>query len=757
MEFAQELNGTAPAILRGEIAFADPSRLYGGGIVQYNPSLLVSRKGYREIDKIRDDDQVKAAQLLKKLAALQTGWTIKSPEGKDQGEGESAIRWEVSEFVEWVLRHNLDRTTLENALLQVLTAKDYGFSVTEKVFSPIESGPWKGKLGLKALKTRRPHDFELTADEFGNLVGLRQQSVITASGQVAGSYPIEKFVIFVNQGEFGNWYGKSEFEGIYHHWFVKSNALKWFSMLLEKFAVPWVIGFYDPDKTSREVKNQTKTIMQNLQAGTTSLFPRAGGDEAFDIKVIEAVEQSARAFIDGITMLNQSISRGLLLPGLLGVTADESQGSMARSQTHFDIFLLIVEMDRTNLATDVMDAQIIRQLVDLNFGPQDEYPYFEFYPLTDTVRADVMGLWKELLNSGAVKGQTADEKHIRNVLEFPEIDEEERAEQEAKDEELRKQIASGQGPMPPGGEGGKPPQEEDEEPAEMMQFASRRPNRYEKRVDFAQVTKRLDTVATGGKGALTDALTVTRDKLIGLINRKGDSIDPKFISSLELSGRSGFTTAMKETLRVAFDGGRQDLASEVGRPMRFQEGPNFVPREALAFLKSKSLQITATTYDRLLSDTKRILENKLSLGKTTQETTQELKELFDSYVGDEAVLKDGAALESWQIERIVRTETTQAYNQGRIVMGRDPEIADLITGWEYSAILDARTSEVCASLDGRIFKPGDSDVDRLKPPNHPNCRSLFVAQTISTPIKEEDFVTEAQKGQAVDLAAKGFV
>lgn len=48
--------------------------------------------------------------------------------------------------------------------------------------------------------------------------------------------------------------------------------------------------------------------------------------------------------------------------------------------------------------------------------------------------------------------------------------------------------------------------------------------------------------------------------------------------------------------------------------------------------------------------------------------------------------------------------------------------SDLIQGVQWVSTLDARTTEICAALDGRVFRVGDGP----RPPAHFNCRSTTV-------------------------------
>src|SRR5262245_7975527 len=189
---------------------------------------------------MRRDDQVKAALAFKKHAVITSGWRVSSPEGKNPD-------WEPTRFVDWSLRH-LDPTevgsaTLDADLYEILSCLDYGFSVTEKIWEPIEVGPWKDYVGLKALKTRAPTDIQFEQDQFGNLSpnGIVQPSNTVLPG---GRLPRSKFVIMSYQSQFSNAYGTSDLEAAYFPWWSKTNTQKWLAMLMERLGIPPIFGLY---------------------------------------------------------------------------------------------------------------------------------------------------------------------------------------------------------------------------------------------------------------------------------------------------------------------------------------------------------------------------------------------------------------------------------------------------------------------------------------------------------------------------------
>lgn len=397
--FKEFFAGKPKPPMDGEVSSADPYHLFFGGqtsMMQYNPSELVSRKGYSIYDKMRKDDQVKAAMAFKKQSAIASGWTIMPPEGM----AEDA---EPVEFVKGVL-DKLDGTFKRN-LLEILTALDYGFSVSELVFEERDL-----QIALKAVKTRRPHEWEFEVDGGGNLTKLKQSSK---------DMPVDKFVVYSYGYEFSNHYGNSDLEAAYRPWWGKDNAYKWLAILLEKHGIPPIFALYDPNDYAGDRLKKLKQVLVGLQASTSALIPRANKD-GIEFWAPELARNVQEAFIPAIDNYNQSISRALLMPGLIGMTADAEQGSLARAEVHFDAFMLVLDFIRSDLE-ELINEQIVIPLCALNY-PLEECPKFKLNPLTDDVRMDILEAWSKLVGVKVVKQQAEDEKHIRELLKFPERD-----------------------------------------------------------------------------------------------------------------------------------------------------------------------------------------------------------------------------------------------------------------------------------------------------------------------------------------------
>jgi SPP1 gp7 family putative phage head morphogenesis protein len=739
------------AVAKDELSIADPRVLSVAGRT-FNPAYLVRSKGLREYDKMRRDDQVKAAMVFKKLAVLKSGWTIDSPE-------EYGDDWEVAQFV----RNQFEKLpgTLNESLRSIMTALDYGFSVSEKVYTDVEGGPFAGKLGLKAIKTRAPHDigFEVTAG--GDILDMG----ITQNER---TMPRAKFVVFSHEAEFGNPYGRSDLEAAYRAWFAKDNSYLWLMMGLERYGVDPIVATYNSSAIGKPVQDKMMTILKRMQAATVAVFPR--GDKKEDIEFWQPQQSGPMvdAFAKVLAMFNQDIARALLMPGLLGFTADAAQGSLARSETHFEAFVLVIESLRRTLAEDVVQEQIIKQLVDLNYGPQEDYPKFTFLPLTGEQRGTLLNEWAALVAQGIVTPTEADEAHIREIVSFPERNPDDVTIVKPSPAPLAPLSAIAPNrPLPPNPAGDAPSlppipregaraafAERGTKGAATKTFA-RAPTAAESRIDFKALDASLEEKAVGWSKRLGSILDAFLSETEARIDKEFDGTVAA-ATDFELAFGDKLKDGVNKFLIDLYRSGRVDLKEELKGIPRVQaafanELPNVDPADALAYLDAKALNISGVLEQRLIADAKQAMLAGVSAGENNLQIIERLREVFAPYVGATVA---GDVVTPSRLETIVRTNLTDAYNQGRLVQGR--EAGEALKAWQYSAILDSRTTDVCKTLDGKVFEAGDPAINALKPPRHFNCRSILVPIVLGDEYNESDLVDGDIIAQAKSESGTGF-
>lgn len=77
----------------------------------------------------------------------------------------------------------------------------------------------------------------------------------------------------------------------------------------------------------------------------------------------------------------------------------------------------------------------------------------------------------------------------------------------------------------------------------------------------------------------------------------------------------------------------------------------------------------------------------------------------------------------YQAERLVRTETNYAMNQGHLKGYAD---SGVVEKYEFLAAIDSRTSKLCKNQNGKVYKLGEATVGVNYPPVHCNCRSTVI-------------------------------
>lgn len=401
--------------LNNAIAIVDPSRTVNGWqFIPYNPSILVTRKGLKVFDDMKRDEQVKACLAFKKSAILSSGYEIVSPGDEDDD-------WEVTQFVRDMLTNFPGGWN--KAMKKVLLATDYGYSVTEKIYG---NPTWDdSKLAIIKLNSVKPHYIDFKASPTGELLSIIQTNV--PGGATILEMPPDKFVIATKDQEFENPYGRSELEAAYRAWWVKENAYKWFAVYLERYGMAPLFALYNSNSYQGDTLTQLKQLVKNIQSATVGIIPRGAKDD-LELWSQQISPASKEIFLAALARFDADIGKALLTPSLIGVTSDsnssggdQSKGSYARSQTHFDVFMMTV-IEEQDLLNNIVDEQVIRQACDLNFPGLKSYPHYRALPVDDDTKADIYTLWKDLVAGKVVNRIEDDEAHIRKALGFPEND-----------------------------------------------------------------------------------------------------------------------------------------------------------------------------------------------------------------------------------------------------------------------------------------------------------------------------------------------
>tara|TARA_R110000803_G_scaffold49530_2_gene103012 strand:- start:1703 stop:4210 length:2508 start_codon:yes stop_codon:yes gene_type:complete len=385
-----------------EIASSEDNLYLKGTIVPYNPDTLLGRKGFPIYDQMRIDDQVKACLTLKKFATVAPNYEI-TPASTDEQD------LEVADFVKYAL--DKMHGSIIDSILEIMTALDYGYSITEINYKTFDTGEHKGRIGLKSLKTKQPYYYRFAVDEFSNLL---KNGIVYDRGGQENYYPTSKFLIFSYQKEFGNHYGSSDLRPAYRGYWSKDVLIKMWNIYLERFANPTVIGKYKSNDPSG--RTNLRNILDNLTS-KTSITHRM---DEYDIGILESGRSSTNDFNSALNFYNKSIARSILIPDRL--MAEGETGAYSQAKIHFDVFLWVIQKLRQDIEETVMNEQLIKRLVSYNFSNVQELPKFTFNPMTDEQKIELQTLFITAVEKGVVVPTLEDENVLRRQLNFPEKD-----------------------------------------------------------------------------------------------------------------------------------------------------------------------------------------------------------------------------------------------------------------------------------------------------------------------------------------------
>jgi SPP1 gp7 family putative phage head morphogenesis protein len=446
------------------------------------------------------------------------------------------------------------------------------------------------------------------------------------------------------------------------------------SLAIEKFGVPFLLGIAPIGEDLDALNKQIAKLKQ---------FSYASIHQGFDVKPLEIGKGIGNQFKEKLNYHDMMIARSLLLPTL--IYGNESEfGSRALGSTHFNFFLMSI-MDRRRRVDEWFEKNIIRSFIDWNFKDVDVYPTFNREPLTNEETKALADLFTQLINAQIV---APSESWIRERLGLPEPE-----------------IT--QLPVPPTLGEQKQKKEEPPRPKPKLKIKE----------NFPKIQRFLDAKETDLASKLYGYFDEVEKRLRKFIER-ATSIEQK---------ETGYDIVRKITLDDSvladlINSYNEEILNEVmdsTKDMLIDGGMNPIekikPTEAMNYLKAKNFTTAATTNQELLKNIQYSLINGLGAGKT----------IDDMMVGVSTIISDYA--ES-NLEALVRTNLTDAYNQGRLEAFNQSD--GFVKGVRFEAIIDDRTTPICRLLDGIVVSLGDPRLDLVTPPIWYNCRSVLSPVTI---------------------------
>lgn len=312
-----------------------------------NPDAVLRKtgKGYETLRLLLSEGQVSTCVQSRKAATLGKKWRICLESPDDDRE----------KFYENLLK----KINLTNLISDILNAPLFGFQPVEVIWG------YEDGLVLPQRAEAKPQEWFF----YGKDKNLRLKLKGHSDGYIID--PAErKFLIPQHNTDYLNPYGQALLSLCFWDVAFKKGGLQFWLKFLEKYAVPYFIGKYEPGASDEQKEEILATLVKMVQDAVAAI------PNDSSVEIIEASGKSASAeiFKDFIEEMNKNISKNIL--GQTLTTEQGDTGSYALGKVHNQVREDIIESD-IRLVEETLNTLLL-WVHELNFN-DDNPPVIELY------------------------------------------------------------------------------------------------------------------------------------------------------------------------------------------------------------------------------------------------------------------------------------------------------------------------------------------------------------------------------------------
>lgn len=633
---------------------------------------LVGTAGMAIYDKMRrSDPQVGAVLRAITLPIRQAAWYIE-PASDEQGDVE------IAETLEEGLLRGMSMTW-DDTLRHMLLMLPFGFSILEKVWEYREE-----LIMPRKLDPRLPQSVVRWKYDKGKrrLIGPVQQDTDGTEIQL----PIEKLLVFTSDKEGDNWEGTSVLRTAYKPWYIKTNLEKIDAIKHDRHGVGIpVMHLPQGIKEGSEEFEKVQSLLEDIYASEVTYVAEP---EGYTFRVEGGGQKAGTDAIASVRYHDEKIATAMLAMFLyLGTT---ESGSRALGTSFIDAFRNSLQA-YANYICDVVNRFLIREWVDYNWSVEG-YPQLKAGKIQNVDPAIVA----ELISKGALTRDNALENALRDILELPELQEDEEPEDE---EETESEPEREPGDAEEEGEEGELPEgkeaADEKQHAEHLhtfgwQKAGRELTETERLADIPAIELALNRATE----SLADALL--RIKAEQTQNVIMQIVGGRKIQQINVPAKKDMHEELMRAYRAQYRQGKREAAEEIARqrsdltaadPIPEDELFELVDEELAAGVEGASNKLKAVVYTEALE-----LKKK---GLTGDELRLEL----------ETKVEERLSGATWNV--LASSAVNQGWGQGRQA-GQKPYTKDIDYVYR-SAILDGKACSVCRAKDQSRHEWGDPE------------------------------------------------
>lgn len=712
-----ESRPSEPSPFSGEVGRSG-TRQFGGFITEDQNSEFFGQSAIRTYDLMRKTDATVGAVLdALKLPILSAECGVESADKDDQGQND------IAEFV----RSNLF-DTLEGGwhgyLREALGFLDFGFWYHEKVHHVVD-----GEVRLRKLASRLPTaHYKWVMENDLTTPGVTQMLLtidkrVDPDAVTRPEIPMSKLVLLTHKREGDNYEGTSVLRAAYKHWYIKDTLYRIDGVKHERGA--GVLKITLPDTTSTTDRADAIEMGENFKTNDKSYIVLPNSKWNVDLLANGIKEQSA-ALMESVNHHDRAILLNVLAQFMALGSSETGSFSLSKDQSSF--FTLGLRDIAANIETAI-NEQVVKELVDLNFGPQEKYPRLRFSKIGEIDFAELSEALSKLKAADLIKVDGNLKAWVHDTFGLTKVTPEDFADE---DEMAADAAADGDEPDAPDGTEADPKDPNDpKEPNEPTEPGSgsapgarngagkgaspkdgklaeprfwRALTAAEGRMALAEIGRFFDEEQDLVAAELKKASGMQKASLKAQAKRIIEGDDIGAIGGISAPTPIALEAEVADRAKAALEKGKATSAAELGVsiPVTANYTKKVLAAKVALFISQRESRMTDAVKSRLIG----LLNN--DVGKAAA--------LFDvEKVIDAAADREDAALSG--------KLTVEFFDEGRYLTFDD--MREQIHGLQRSEILDDKTCEMCMSVDGRTLSPSDpfTQVGQL----HDNCRGMWVA------------------------------
>jgi len=575
-------------------------------------------------------------------------------------------------------------TPLPLVIADMTRAVFEGYRFYEKVAQIIKEGPYEGLIGWQKLAPRDADTIQIRVDKYGGFMGGHQEATF-GEETVDVNIPPEKSMLFTFRKEKHQLYGESILKSAYYH-YDKKHKLYYIAHKtaeIEGMGVRLLKPLKQLDSTEREAAEEA---VDNMGINSRLTLP-----PGYDMEWIFGGKGK-----DGMPLIqhhNLMMAKSAM-QSFMSLGTEGKGGSYALGKTQAEWYSMFIESILRQMEATI-NTYAIPQLIKWNFGT-NAYPTLRFNPVEDRAGELLKAVFTEIskkdltvIPDGFVK-EVIDKTAENLGLEYA-VTSTEKTNEDAKKMTEKEKVNL-----------------EDRVESKFWRSLTQ----AEKSVDFEGIENKMKTQ----EKELADRMNVIFEKEIPIVSEEVkklvDAGKEKQIKKIELPFQDELRELIKEKYTNIFQFGKLKAADELKKasPKTDNKIKKAIDKKVKEFMDTHKKNVL-----------EHISENVKNIPKQEGVKLQEFESVTE--VVDNSLSSMVAA-----------TFASLVISTG-LNSGRDAtfdEYANDISRYQYSAILDRRTCNVCMSLDGRVVKSTDSAYAEYEPPRHFSCRCLDDSHDVLT-------------------------